>query len=82
MGQLEELHDKESKIWAQMKTHYEEAVVANKRKIENLKKALEDLQAHTTWRTDRICTFLQTKHKWFTRQLQAALDKGWAGWAV
>ena len=51
MSRLEGLHQKESQIWSQMKMHYEEATAVNKRKIENLKKALEDLQActHFTW---------------------------------
>mgnify|MGYP006905976982 CR=1 FL=1 len=38
MGRMEELHSKESEIWVKMKSHYEEVVVVNKRKIENLKK--------------------------------------------
>ena len=76
MGQLEELHEKESKIWAQMKTLYEEATTASKRKIENLKKALEDSHAHTRLNTDHINILLQTKQEQFTTQLQAALDRG------
>ena len=51
MGRFEELHLKESQLWAKMKSHYEEAMVTNKRKIENLKKALEESQARAT---DRI----------------------------
>ena len=43
MGRLEQLYDKESKIWEQLKTQYEEVTMANKRKIDNLKKDLEDL---------------------------------------
>mgnify|MGYP000267599677 CR=1 FL=1 len=44
MSEHEELHERKSQIWAQMKTHYEEAAMANKQKIKNLKsKALEDL---------------------------------------
>ena len=72
MGRLEELHDKELKIWAQMKTHYEDAAVAKKRKIENLKKALEDLQTRMKGNMDCIHTLLQTKHERVTAQLQAA----------
>ena len=82
MGRLEEVHKKESKIWAQMKTLYEEATVANKRKIENLKKVLEDSLARTHLKTDRICILLQTKQERFTAQLQAVLDKGWARWVA
>ena len=39
------------------------ATVAYKRKIENLKKALEDLQAYMNWSTEHIRTLLQTKHE-------------------
>ena len=42
MGRLEELHLKESHIWAKMKSYYEEPTTANKHKIENLKKALDE----------------------------------------
>ena len=41
MGPLEEMHLKESQIWTKMKSHYEEVATVNKRKIENLKKALD-----------------------------------------
>ena len=41
---MEELHSREADIWSKMKSHYEEAVTVNKRKIENLKKALDDAQ--------------------------------------
>ena len=61
MSRLEELHEKELQIWAQMKTYYEEATTVSKRKIENLKKALEDVQGRTHLNTDRIHTLLQTK---------------------
>ena len=44
MGRTEELHLKESQIWAKMKSHYEEAATINKRKLENLKKALDEAQ--------------------------------------
>ena len=81
MGRLKELHLKESQIWAQMKTHYEEAATANKRKIENLKKALEESQARSQIQKDWIRVLLQTKQERFMTYLQAALDKGWAGWA-
>ena len=82
MGRFEELHEKESQIWAKMKGHYEETMAANKRKIENLKKALEDLQAHSHLQTGRIRTLLQTNWERFTMQLQVTLDKGWAGWVT
>ena len=44
---MEELHSKVSDIWSKMKSHYEEAVTVNKRKIENLKKALDDAQSRS-----------------------------------
>mgnify|MGYP000235158330 CR=1 FL=1 len=44
MGWLEELHLKESQIWAKVKSHYEEVVTTNKCRIENLKKALDEAQ--------------------------------------
>ena len=58
MGRLEELHLKESQLWAKLKSHYEEAEAANKRKIENIKKALEDLQARSHLQMNRIRTLL------------------------
>ena len=57
-------------------------MIANKRKIENLKKALEELEARSQIQMDQIRVLLQTKKECFTTQMQAAaLDKGWAGWA-
>ena len=58
MGRLEELHEKESQLWAKMKAHFEEAMVANKKNIENIKKALEDLQARSHLQMNRIRTLL------------------------
>ena len=50
MSYQEELHERESQIWVEMKKHYEEAATTDKRKIENLKKALEDIYRFTrTW---------------------------------
>ena len=77
---MEELHEKESQLWAKMKSHYEEVAVTNKRKIENLKKALEESQAHLQVQTDRIRTLLQVNLERFTVQLKAALEKGWDAW--
>ena len=65
MGQLEELHLKESQLWAKMMSLYEEAAVANKHKIENRTKALEECQVRATLITDRIHTLLQTSHEKF-----------------
>ena len=59
MGRLEELHLKESQLWAKLESHYEEAAGANKQTIENLKKVLEESQARATLLTDRIRTLLQ-----------------------
>ena len=75
MGRLEELHLKESHIWAKMKSHYKEAVATNKRKIDNLKKALDKSQARSQLLTNRIRTLLQANRDWFTTQLKAVLDK-------
>ena len=82
MGRFEELHLKESQLWAKMRSHCEEAMVKNKRKIENLKKALEEYQAHATLLTDQIRTLLQANRERFNTQLKAAMDKGWVGWAT
>ena len=41
MGQLEERHLKEIKIWAEMKNHYEEAATTYKQEIISLKNALQ-----------------------------------------
>ena len=82
MGRLEELHLKESQIWAKMKSCYEEATMANKRKIENLKKALDKVQARIQTITDNVRVLLQTNRERFTTQLKAMLDKGWAAWTT
>ena len=74
MGQLEELHEKESQIWAQMKTLYEEVAADNNGKFENLKKALQDLQSRTRLKTDRIRILLQTKQERFTAQLHTYME--------
>ena len=58
MGRMEELHLKESEIWAKMKSHYEEAVVVNKRKIENLKKALDEAQIRSQAIMDNVRVLL------------------------
>ena len=65
-----------------MKSHYEEVAVTNKRKIENLKKALEESKARSQVQTDHVRTLLQINREWFTMQLKVALDKGWARWAT
>ena len=82
MEQLEELLLKESQLWAKMKSLYEEAMVANKRKTKNLMKALEESQVHTTLMINQIRTLLQANHDKFNTQLKVAMDKGWAGWAT
>ena len=82
MGRLEELHLKESQIWAKMKSCYEEATTANKRKIENLKKALDEVQAHVQTITDNVHILLQTNREWFTTQLKTTLDKRWVAWTM
>ena len=78
---MEELHSKVSDIWSKMKSHYEEAVTVNKRKIENLKKALDDAQSRSQAITDNVRVLLQTNHERFTTQLKTTLDKGWMAWA-
>ena len=57
-------------------------MIANKRKIENLKKALQESQACATLLADRIRTLLQENRGRFSTQLKAAMDKGWVGWAT
>ena len=81
-GRLEERHLKDSQIWAKMKSHYEEAVMANKRQIENLKKALDKVQTRSQTITDTVHVLLQTNRVRFTTQLKAVLDKDWTVWAT
>ena len=78
---MEELHSKESEIWVKMKSHYEEAVVVNKRKIENLKRALDEAHIRSQAITDNVHVPLQTNRERFTMQLKTTLDNGWAAWA-
>ena len=54
---------KELQIWEKMKSHYEEAEAANKRKIENIKKALEDLEACSHMHTYHIHAIIQTNRE-------------------
>ena len=82
MGRLEELHLKESQIWTKMKSHYEEATMANKRKIENVKKALDEAQNHSQTIANKVCILLQTNCERFTTQLKTTLEKGWTIWAT
>ena len=56
MGRLKELHLKESQIWAKIQSCYEEATMTNKRKIENLKKALDEAQARSQTLTDKYAS--------------------------
>ena len=65
-----------------MKGHYEETAAVNKRKIENLKKALDEAQHRSQEITDNVRILLQTNREKFTTQLRTALDKGWTVWAV
>ena len=65
MGRLEELHLKESQIWAKMKSLYEEVAMANKRKIENLKKAMDEAQTRSQTITDNVRVLLQTNREQF-----------------
>ena len=65
-----------------MKSHYEEAVATHKRKIENIKKALDESQAHSQLLMDRIRTLLQANREWFTTQVKLAFYKGWAAWVT
>ena len=43
MGRLEALHDKESKLWQEVKAHYEENASSGANKILHLKKALKEM---------------------------------------
>ena len=65
-----------------MKSHYEEATMANKREIENLTKSLDEAQNLSQTITNNIRVLLQTNHEQSTAQLKAALDKGWTTWAT
>ena len=82
MGRMEELHSKESEIWVKMKSHYEEAVVVNKRKIENLKKALDEAQIRSQDIKDNMRVLLQTNQERFTAKLKTTLNKGRMAWAT
>ena len=65
-----------------MKSHYEEATMANKREIENLTKSLDEAQNLSQTITNNIRVLLQTNHEQSTAQLKAALDKGWTAWVT
>ena len=54
----------------------------NKRKIENLKKALDEAQHRSHAITANMCILLQTNRENFTAQLKTSLDKGWTTWAA
>ena len=56
--------------------------MANKCKIENLKKALDEAQNRSHTIADNVRILLQTNRKLFTMQLKMALDKGWTVWVT
>ena len=82
MGRLEERHLKESKIWAEMKNHYEEAVMTNKQGIVKLKNVLQEAQNRSQAITENVRIVLQTNREKFSVQLKTALDKGWMAWVT
>ena len=65
MGLLEELHLKESQIWAMMRSLYEEAATTNKCKTKNLKKALDEAQNCSQAIIDIVRIVLQTNREKF-----------------
>ena len=82
MRWLEERHLKESKIWAEMKTHHEEAATAYKQEVVNLKNALQEAQNSSQAITENVRIVLQTNREKFLAQLKTVLDKGWMAWAT
>ena len=62
---LEEQHLKESKIWTEMKNYYEEAAMANKQEIINLKNALQEAQNHSQVIKENVRIVLQTNREKF-----------------
>mgnify|MGYP000494644238 FL=1 len=82
MGKLEELHAKESQLWAGMRSTYEEAAAVNQQEIANLKKSVEEARNRCQAITDNVRILLQTNRERFTTQLKTALDKGWMAWAA
>ena len=66
-----------------MKKHYEDAVVAYKQEILNLKKALHEAQNLSEMIKGHVrIIVLQMHREKFVAQLKTAMDKGWMAWAA
>ena len=78
---IEDHHDKEKKLWAEVKLQYEVRAQGHTAKINALKTSLDELRAKTDMGTERIRTLLHTHRGKFEKLLTEALAKGWAGWA-
>ena len=78
---MEDRHEKEKKLWAEIKLQYEVRAQGHMAKINTLKTSLDELRAKTDMGTARICTLLHTHRAKFEKSLTDALANGWAGWA-
>ena len=66
-----------------MKKHYEDAVVAYKQEILNLKKALHEAQNLSEMIKGHVrIIVLQMHREKFVAQLKTAMDKGWMAWVA
>ena len=78
---MEDRHEREKQLWAEMKLQYEARAQGHTAKINALKKSLDELRAKTNMGPERIRTLLHTHRGNFEHRLTEALAKGWAGWA-
>ena len=78
---MEDRHEKEKKLWAEIKLQYEVRAQGHTAKINTLKTSLDELRAKTDMGTARIRTLLHTHRAKFEKSLTDALANGWAGWA-
>ena len=78
---MEDHHEQEKKLWAEIKLQYEVRAQGHTAKINTLKTSLDELRAKTDMGTVRIRTLLHTHRTNFEKLLTDALANGWAGWA-
>ena len=78
---MEDRHEREKQLWADMKLQYEAQAQGHTAKINTLKKSLDELRAKTNMGPERIQTLLHTHRGNFEHRLTQAWAKGWAGWA-
>ena len=78
---MEDHHEQENKLWAEIKLQYEVRAQGHTAKINTLKTSLDELRVKSNMGTARIRTLLHTHRTNFEKLLTNALAKGWAGWA-